>query len=297
MTPAVPFFSVFRTSQSKYKGMFINPENESVLGYVDGVGTDGRANYETLQSHELYRDVQKFNLGQPVHFRKYDTISKTIQEMGGEIANHPLSNPNKPFQPYAQHKGILNSIGEAQSNFRRGANIASNEILKENSFSNRTMSHYWNAAFAYTPYMWAKRESAILWDNGKTDVAVERLIDGVADLNFKEAKEGTKELWKAVWHQPFDDPEREKIAKKRVLVDTSTPDGMTKENAQALKKDTRYNDYGLSWQERIIQAAQKPKENKDYLKSKPIEKRPDKYSDTEMAALLATLKPPSNSIH
>lgn len=294
MTPVVPFFSIFRTPQSKYKGLFINPENESVMGY-ETIDKNGKTKYDAMIAIENSRENVNFSSDTPVNFRKLNNSTQSLETIGDAVKNHPLSNQNKPFDPYAQHKGILNSIGKVQSEFRANTNNLVKAQFGDASIKKRTMSTYWNAAFAYTPYMYAKRESAILWDNGKMDVAAERMIDGVADLNLKEVKAGAKEIWQAIKRTPFDDKEREKAAKHRIFKDTSPPDGMTKENANALRSSMYSKDHELTWEERMIKANPKDKKS-DYLKSNTIKKR-DTYTDEAMRRALEEFSPPTNSIH
>ena len=289
MTPAVPFFSIFRTPQSKYKGLFIdqNPAHDGVLGF-----TGAKGNAEMLHAHEHERFGDYFTKNnQPVTFRKFN--NGDWKEGFPPLGVHPLSNPNKPFDPYGQSFGkfdsALNQIGKFQNNARKGMQ----SLIGEGKYKPNKLqiSNYTNAAFAYTPYMWAKREAAIEWDNGKTDMAAERMIDGVANLNLKEVKEGAGEVWRAILHKPFADKNREVEAQKRIQMSNTTMDGMTAANRKALTV-TMPQDHGdgRSWLERVISA---PKQEKQ-----PIKKRDDSYSDNEeMLKLLRELQPPTNSIH
>ena len=290
MTPAVPFFSIFRTPQSKYRGMFIdqNPAHDGVLGF-----TNGKGNPEMLHAHENERMDDYFAKNNPpVTFRKYNNGNWV--EGFPPLGVHPLNNPNKPFDPYGQSFGkfdsALNQIGKFQNNARKGMQaLIGKGKYRPNELQ---ISNYTNAAFAYTPYMYAKRESAILWDNGKTDMAAERMIDGVASLNIKEVKEGAGEVWRAILHKPFSDQNREAEAQKRILLSNSSRDGMSEANRKAITETmAKAHGDGHSWRERVTVSA--PSEKKA-----PIKKRDNSYTDNEeMLRFLQEWQPPTNSIH
>jgi hypothetical protein len=82
------------------------------------------------------------------------------------------------------------------------------ELLKKHEFDRDFVRDYANAAWAYTPYMYAKAEFANLWDNKQMDGAVDRLIDAAAGVNFGEFKAGAAEVWDTLWQRPLRDPDR-----------------------------------------------------------------------------------------
>jgi len=307
MTPAVPFFSLFRTPQSKYKGLFINQDVEDggVLGYSKPDGNGGLKD-DMLHVHELNRSDKYYRENAPdVTLRRFKDDKWEI--VSAPLKNHPLSNPNKPFDPYGQSFGIidkgLNAVGKAQNFVRSKVNDIPEKLIGERAPSKRIINDYVNAAFSYTPYMFAKRETQLLWDNGKMDMAAERLIDGATHLNLKEVKAGAGEIWKTLKQEKLDDKDHEEEAQKRINQDPSPAFGVTKADADYMKKHG-YNipffereQPEISWKDRIVQAPPKEAKNRDELKYKPIPKRSDKYSDNEMAAMLASLNPPSKSIH
>jgi hypothetical protein len=279
MTPVVPFFSVFRTPQSKYKGLFIDQDIEKggILGFSDQNG-----NHEMLHANEPSCSNRFFAENKPdVTIRRFN--AGNWQVIQPPLKNHPL---NTGFNAYS-NGGLLNAVGKAQNAVRSRFNG-----MFGSAVSKRGMDNYFNAAFAYTPYMYAKRESAILWDNAKMDMAAERMIDGATSLNYKEFKAGAGEVWQAILHKPFADKKREEESHERILKDTSPADGMTKANYEAIRSNEE-----LSWRERIVHARQPEKASED-LKSKPVKKRSDSYmNDAEMQKILRDLHPPTNSIH
>lgn len=286
MTPAVPFFSVLRTSQSKYRGLFINPEDQSALGYKTG---DNK--YDALHANELRRTNGKFNFenGLPdVQFRKPNETGigfSTINE--SSTASHSLKNGS--FLAYEQGEGnpIINKIGQGQNAIRSLANDLPSKVNWKTP-SKRSIDTYTNAAFAYTPYMYAKGEAARLWDSGRMDAASERMIDGATSLNYNEFKAGASEVWRTVLNKPFSDRKREAYAIKRIREDESPADNLTKDQAKidALQDISRSP---LSWQQRVISG------------NPPEKTTPEKHSNyAEQEALrkaLSELQPPTNSIH
>ncbi len=289
MTPAVPFFSIFRTPQSKYKGLFIDPESDTVLAYKDSKGE-----YDALHANEMRRSHSKFSIDgnlQDIERRRLRLSTGEYQTIGGPVDNHPLI--NRSFDSYKQKEGnwLLNKIGQGQNFVRSKVNDIPQTVGLSHP-SKRNMDNYINAAFAYTPYMYAKGEAARLWDTGRMDTAAERMIDGAASFNYKEFKSGASEVWRTVLRKPFLDPQRELEAKKRILEDASPADNLTREQAQLDKLRDIY-ERPLSWQERIVHGNS---QNNPEEKSK-IEKSPSYLEQEEMRKILKELQPPTNSIH
>jgi hypothetical protein len=289
MTPSVPFFSVFRVSQSKYKGLFINPNDESALGYQSG------NKYDALHANELRRSAKSFSFKDgelpDVRFRKINEANNKFESIGGSIANHPLSEGS--YDGYKQGTGnpILNKIGQGQNKARGFLNDLP-EKIGVSSPSKRSMDTYVNAAFAYTPYMYAKSEAARLWDNGRMDAASERMIDGAVGLNYREFKAGASEVWKSILDRPFADRKREEYALKRIREDSSPADSLTKEQGRIdVKQDISRSPF--SWQDRIVSG--KPPEK---FAEKPKDDKQLNYAEQEaMRKALQELQPPTNSIH
>lgn len=289
MTPATPFFSIFRVPQSKYKGLFINPELEAVLGYqVEG------HEYDAMHAHELRRSHGRFNFekGLPdVYFRKMGRTEKGFKTVSDPIVKHPLYKGY--FDAFGQKEDsrVLNQIGKMQNKVRSFANDLPKKLGLSHP-SRVNMDNYVNAAFSYTPYMYAKGEAARLWDNGRMDAAAERMIDGAASFNVSEFKAGASEVWRSILHKPFADPAREAYAKKRIAEDNSPPDNLTREQGKLAAAQRIYDD-SLTWQQRIVHG-NKPDKAEEKIKS---EKRSSFQEQEEMRKVLSELQPPTNSIH
>jgi len=125
-----------------------------------------------------------------------------------------------------------------------------------------------DASFSYYPYMYAKGETALLWDDGKMDMAAERMIDGATKLNWGEFKAGAGEVWRSFLHKPLADPTREAEGQRRLLLDRSPPDIFDKTAAQmeAEKKKT------TGWREHLVSG--RPAEKSEKLLPKLLRLNP-----------------------
>ncbi len=303
MTPAVPFFSLFRTPQSKYRGMFINPEDGSVLGYEKD---KAKNKYDGLHANELRRTGEnatfKFDKDGKlpnVAFRIMDEKGRfDFTSSGRSVENHPLINGSFDVHKQGDGSAFLNNVGKAQNFVRSRAND-----MFVGTFgvgSKRNVDTYVNAAFAYTPYMYAKGEAARLWDSGKMDAAAERMIDGAAKLDYREFKAGASEVWRTIVNKPFADLDREAYAMQRIREDESPADNLTKEQAYLDAKRDIHEDVSqapLSWRQRLIHGKPPEKHSDNVHKDRKIEK-PLSYSEQEaMRKALSELQPPTNSVH
>ena len=303
MTPAVPFFSMFRTPQSKYKGLFINPDDGSVLSYNS---TNGKT--EALHANSLYSykdDLKDTNA--PIFSQQYNYAEKNWTTLNNNI-EHPFgadaASYKAAYNSPAVGNSIFNNAGAFQNEARYYASripekFLSKEWLASNNLTPRDFGRAVNASFAYTPYMFAKAESARYIDHGKTDAALERMIDGACDFNFKEFKAGAGELVNAIRHKPFADPAREAYAENRVIQDTSPADQMTKSQKQDLQKHFIKKHPSaikpaikneLSWKDRTISA--RPATNDEqFVQTK------SHVDQEEMREFLRTATPLTNSVH
>ena len=136
------------------------------------------------------------------------------------------------------------------------------------------------ASASYTPYMYAKAEFARLWDDGKMDMATERMIDGATSFNWGEFKAGTGEVWRAILHKPLVEPGREAEAQRRIKLDTSDSDAINRG-----RREQR------SWSERVVQG--RPEDRPEIDADKPTT-----YAEQEkMREALKEMVPPTNSIN
>lgn len=155
--------------------------------------------------------------------------------------------------------------------------------LKSESFR-RFMHPFINASVSYTPYMYMKAELGKLWDTGKMDYALERTIDGAANLNWNQFRAGVSDTTNAILHQPFTDPDRDKEGDRRTAIDTSQSVSTNRTT------DNGNGKHELSWRERTI-SGKKP----DIAAH---ENNPKGHAEREeMRKALEELQPPTNSIN
>lgn len=261
MTPAVPFFWITRSTQSRHRGNIINKDLDgALLCYINKDGDRRSLNFNEFYDHHNKRNMSGAE-NIPAYFaslnydyterknayERYPTSKVSdlhpgfkgvspYQVQGGPIeamankigrwsydSSQFLDGFAKQVDQYAENKG-----GFADS-IKRGLGLPKfkNSAGIPQGFERFTRPAI-HAAVAYTPYMYAKAEFANLWDNGKMDLAAERAIDGATRLNWGEFKAGLAEIGRAFTAKPFDDPAREAEAARRNQVDTSAADDSVK---------------------------------------------------------------------
>ncbi|MBM3618204.1 MAG: hypothetical protein FJX23_06615 [Alphaproteobacteria bacterium] len=105
---------------------------------------------------------------------------------------------------------------------------------------------YVNASMAYTPYIFAKNEFALMWDNKSMDKAVDRTVDGMFSGKFSEVKSGVKDIAQVI-------ASRRKVKKdEKGFADSLRPAGP--ETARFADKLPRERT-AANWQEQVAQAA------------------------------------------
>ena len=329
MTPAVPFFSVFRTSQSKYKGVFISPEEDGVEASLVSFWSEHSLGDDALHAHELRR-TDKANGFSSATSTFLDRYSDGMH--GWKKTGYSLNPLGKPFHPYQQSDSLagraFENLGAAQNRVRSWFNDRPLFLRDRKTFwgsilTKHTADRYINAAFSYTPYMYAKGESALWVDNGKTDMAIERMVDGLDKMDVKEFKAGANEVWRAVWHKPFKDPVRNAEGERRHAIDTSVADDVTKEQINQIRHRQKTGHKLQPWQQHLInrpgsqttihhpdRAAETDKAgvtgNQQPWQERVVSARPavkekeQNSSHAEQEAMrkaLEALQPPTNSIH
>jgi len=334
MTPAVPFFWITRTPQTKYRGLFIHPE-KGLLTFKDSTGQlDG------LYCHSAYTVPKLSNPGEPTFFCRYNGDMTQRSSIDGTFGwdDRPSGIPNlaapslRP-DPYGQTFGPFDSVLNAAGKFNnrhRGIldKLAPSWVDDDSSTAGRTLRHALglklgplnatstghsggrgdsirrflhpmvNASFSYTPYMYAKGEAALLWDSGKMDVATERMIDGAANLNWGEFSQGAGETWRAIFKQKFKDPEREQLAQDRIRQDTSLADVFgRKENGNG-NGNGNHHSHSFTNQVRQERAARSapatPEPRKNYTDNLP---RPAGFAAQEALRQEGDIPAPGTTIH
>jgi hypothetical protein len=339
MTPAVPFFSISKTSQRRGKGVFVDQGKQKVLGYMadrpnilraeEIKASNGESvfygSYNEMVAPELRWSPSTKNRGSialhggygddfNVHQQSGDLFDRKVSGVGQlqhnlrEYACDKLAGPLDSGLDYVFPKtGPLFGTHQKKTS-------SENELDPRVALKVQTpgfLKRATNAAISYTPYMMAKAELANLWDDGKMDLATERLIDGANSLNWGEFKAGASEVYHAILRKPLPQAEREVEAQHRKELDNSAPVSFTqtqaerrriieeaKKRREALeakveeKMVSKASD--LTWQERTITA----KESELANDSPKPDSRPRSFAQNEaMKKALQELKPPSSAIH
>jgi len=325
MTPVVPFFWITRVPQSKYKATFIDQDYGHLSHFANG--KDGRR----TAVHANFIRGGDVSPNEAFFLSEYrpELHTSTGAPFSRRDVNPRLFEPvmqGKQFNPYEKSFGRVDSMFNAVGKFSNSAarsldglaeradkrwGSAGKEFLGIPKTYKEISRNYVNAAMSYTPYMYAKAEAAHLWDNGKTDLAAERMIDGIAHLNWGEFKSGLGEVAAAVLHEPFSDPVREKEAQRRVRVDTSAAETFDREQELIEEQEDRAQLASAikpgNWRERVISAAPEKKpvrgegaalEDTYKIASRVTPERKAKYAEQEeMRKALEELQPPTNAIN
>lgn len=124
-----------------------------------------------------------------------------IMPDGTEVQLNDRPDFNPYDETYSNLDAVLNPLGKAAHKLSTGAAGASRRVARMagvgedgQDYAGRVADSYVNAAFAYTPYIYAKNEFAHHWDNPDMDKAVYRAIDGMFSLNVKEMKAGVGDI-------------------------------------------------------------------------------------------------------
>jgi hypothetical protein len=255
-------------------------------------GTIADFNPAFTQPHPVLPNQSSFN----PYGQKFGGIDKVLNPVGS--ANYNLANSADGIARWAD-----NSTGIRGDTIKNALGIAT--VDNGSYFRNFTRPMIYAAA-SYTPYMYAKAEFANLWDNGKMDMAAERLIDGAVKLNWGEFKAGANEVWRSILRKPLADPKREAEGQRRIQIDTSASDAFSKTQAQIIEENSKLKtpagkepkqtqSQDISWQERIISAKQEPKKQEAQAEKPKPQKN---YADQEaLRKALEEHNPPTNSIN
>ena len=237
MNPAVVAFWIFRVPQSKWRGGLIHSDaaaTENCLMTSKPVDLsqphmvmEGQHNYNaTANTPANAAGMHLYGQGTANH-----TPNDTLH-LGGRLVPNPIPG-HDPYNPAIyEHYKTETTLDKVEKGFSRALNplgsfsfwagtkatkladtLASksktiDRFLSVNPAGNYTAAArerfvrgYMDAAISYTPYMWAKAETALRVDDrgadgklGQMDTAIYRLIDDVTTFNFHDAWAATKQI-------------------------------------------------------------------------------------------------------
>lgn len=183
MNPAVIPFWMFRVPQSKWRGEHFIENGK--LGVISGAP----GGYNAMNGQKPYEGSI---FGSKAHYEHIPTRTNFDKfEEGFSRFLHPLGK-------LSNWAGIkMGAVGNKVA----GTGLlpkSVNTLLGDQKF----MHNFVDASFSYTPYMWAKAETALRVDDnkgdgklGQMDKAIYRLMDNGASLNLKGIKKSLGEIW------------------------------------------------------------------------------------------------------
>lgn len=205
MTPAVPFFWVTRTPQTKYKGIGVHlPDGKKRMRADGGV-------IETLKGEPFsFHRVDHSFKNEMVEGFYADFVTFPALHSGVTLKNIPNKVLKPGFDPYSwkHSRGVFDTV---LTPFGRVSHNTGNLIHRlGRGFGMGKLFAYdiANASISYTPYMIAKAETALRWDRpgaggvNLMDNAIYRFIDGVTSLSLGEAKGGLIDIRAQVLNPP-----------------------------------------------------------------------------------------------
>ncbi len=274
MTPVIPFLSISRSTQRRHRGMFIDPSENSAVSFI---GTDRNPHY--FYANDIRYHADGAHQGMPLHYSRFDEqfgggIHTKVADMPKDVSDRLTywdEATKRTFDPYARRHNLMENFfswfGQKQHNvarvfdpvvdafqssktgFPRLAGAVKSLLgVSAGGDLKRFVRPTVEASIDYLPYMYTKKEAALLWDTGKMDMATEGFIDGVLEGDWKKTKRGAAETLDALLHRRFDDPEREREAERRILMDTSAADSQSQDEANATHRQQirEYQHLGLS---------------------------------------------------
>lgn len=202
MTPTVPLFSAVRILQNKAQWRDRKPHSAAFFPTTPS------------KEHPLpYKEIDLFDAG----FDKENIKSANIN---GVIIDEKVFKEygyGSDFKPYGKQTvktgldAIANQTGKASAAFATGAVNISDTARKKGiwGFKRSHDAKYFgksfsDAAFAYTPYIFAKAELMDRWNTGRMNLALDALFDGITSFNKTKVKDGFQAFKLALKYDPGD---------------------------------------------------------------------------------------------
>lgn len=228
MTPAVPFFWMFRTPQTKTRGIAIytGDGTRGSGGAITSVPVPSNLADRHLPEYAKHI-VSAYENPLPNGGQAY--IRDRAIDSSGLWTNSPrevfdrsrtrgaLDAALNPFGrlSYDAGKGLFEQIVDPiakafNGNYKNSAQAHAAEFgnhanemarLSASQTSLRGLTHtFADASAAYTPYMIAKAETALKWNNKDMDTAIYRFLDGVTSFQVGEVRGGLSDMRDMIIH-------------------------------------------------------------------------------------------------
>ena len=212
MAPAVPFFWMFRVPQSKPNGIAINintaDHDKGGVLYTHQVPGGHKSDVELAEYNSLFasarnpipEDGKGWIRGQTAVDADHLKVGDRRDVFRSERTYGLFDSILNPFGRISYDVGhVLGETVNGLGGFLHGGYAGDAKLQAEVA---KNMHIYADAAMAYTPYMIAKAETALKWDNKTMDNAIYKMLDGVTELNLGKAKGGLSDIRDVVLHPP-----------------------------------------------------------------------------------------------
>lgn len=223
MVPASSVFAFIRSAQSKDIGMAIHPEHGPVGvvnkdGVFEPVVASGAIKSKRSQM-PLYQDT-------PLVYQDRSPakgVPFVPNKSHGYESRYDFFSQNNEW-----HDKFVNPVGRFCYDAGHVLTEASKPVARAFSKSpdyagiSKHAQRYMDATLAYTPYFMVKTDLLnTAYDTPRMDMAIDRMIGGIGHLKFGEFKAGAGEVLHSIMLRPFSDPNREKLAQKKMQTYTN----------------------------------------------------------------------------
>lgn len=186
MNPAVVPFWLMRVPQSKWRAGTVHVDGHSPAE-VTGFDKAPQPNFYDPVHYQTFKNETRLDKAEKIFSRALNPIGWVSHSLGTQAAK-------------ASDKMVAKGWWPNSPRFNR--------ILEDNNGNlaagrREFMREYVDASLSYTPYMWAKAETALRVDDtkgdgkpGLMDMSIYRFIDDVTSFNFKEVPADLKKMWK-----------------------------------------------------------------------------------------------------
>jgi hypothetical protein len=276
MAPAVPFFWITRAPQYHNSCLFVQ-EGNGILSSEQILPAEKQPGKEP-EFKVVQADGKTRTSGYSRNFFGAQTARKATEQPQVYFGEENITNKvsgwlNKDFDPLAQEHAktwfekLLFPIGRLNVRINHAFDQHIVKPLSETWVVNGILDHikqdaawrqvlsrpdnasvftrtaisntYMNAALSYTPYMIAKYEAANHVDMPLFDAAAYRFLDGIHHLNWKDFKEGAKDMAQVVVRGPISEGTIREADKPRGLINSTYESTVSENKKQAALRQER----------------------------------------------------------
>ena len=232
MTPAVPFFSLFRVPPNRMNGLFIHPDKGPVA--FKRMTPDGKEVFDPLVAHRNFNGAQdpRYHTGEQLWFAKTNEKVQTNSSRSTPASDFINGDKFQPFDyskpghrlSYSTALKAADTIGGTMlnaANGKPGQNPIANGFFsligyRGDSEKMKNERHIRSrdallAGIPYAAYFSAKVAARETYVNDQMNMAIGRAIDGITHLHWREFAEGVSETARTMMRLPFKDPERQAV--------------------------------------------------------------------------------------